>query len=271
MRPRHNKDFASNKNWLPIFLLGILCGTILLSLLLFFIRLAPEDIYRLKISATDLSTLLAGFGGAIIGGVVSWALAWQASHEARWRDFEQRTAVEASAAKSLLFKLIDITNGTDGISRHIAEAETLRQGEDPLWQHVQAMAGRPNSTPVLDTLEYLPFLNAKYSHLINRATLASQRYAALDGALRLYSERRVELQDILAGYTTLNPIDGQMVTNIPVELRGTVSVRANELESLIQQLKQMSEVNLADDKALCAEVAGAIEEMFAISVGVEFS
>ncbi len=123
---------------------------------------------------------------------------------------------------------------------------------------------------MIESSDFGVFLDRDNSHLVNRAILAANRYDSLDTSLKAYVSRRVDLQDILAHYSKIEPGTGRRVTLIPPDKMGFVEVRTDELEGLILQIEHYSKEQIEEVRSLCREIAAAITKKFGTPIDITF-
>lgn len=211
---------------------------------------------KLTFTSADLATLAAGFGGAVLGGGISWLLARQTGKETRKRDEEARNEHAKASLLQTILKVMQVSNGIYTIHRNIEESveNAPDQGREAaaLWTLVQPVAGR-TETPKFDSSDFVPFAVSGRSDLINRIIVASNRYDAIESGFREYNERRLSFQDLAAPYTTLDP-SGQHVTVFPEEVATQARMRAYELEQLITQIRDFVNRDLDEIKSVCSDI-----------------
>lgn len=239
-----------------IFLAGILTGVIFFASALIVMEVEQKVFSTLTFTSADLATMIAGFGGAILGGGISWLLARQTATETRKRDEEARNAHDKASLLQTILKVMQVSNGLYTIHRNIeGSVEGAKErgiGDVPLWTLVHPVAGS-TETPKFDASDFVPFAVSARADLINRIIMISNRYDATESGFREYSERRLSFQDLAGPYTTMSP-SGQQVTAFPEDVAPQAQMRAYELEQLITQVREFVDKDLEESKSLCADI-----------------
>lgn len=195
---------------------------------------------------SDFSTLLAGFGGVLLGGLISFALARKTADEAAAAADADRIAKEKALALSLFLKVQIITNGLDTQTRYIWDALNKRNDQrrlrEPLWQFIQPQVGLDVETPMFQAEEFVPLLQGKNTDLINDCQLLSLRYNVIEQSFKAYTEKREKIQDLLRPFSKVGP-DGQILSEIPPIKKDHIAILIAEIENLITSLSR----TLAED------------------------
>lgn len=245
-----------NRDIFAFFLTGIIAGIIFIAAILTAMEMETKVFSTMTFTTTDLATLIAGFGGTILGGGISWLLARQTASDTRKRDEEARNAQDKASLLQTILKVMQVSNGLYTIHRNIeGSAESANEqgiGDPELWTLVRPVAGR-TETPKFDASDFVPFAVSSRPDLINRIIMISNRYDAIESALRVYSERRLSFQDLAGQYTTLSP-SGMHVTVFPADIAPQAGMRAFELEQLIKEIRENVNSDLEVGKSLCADV-----------------
>lgn len=230
----------------PIFLLGMISGVIGFVSLVIVTRDTQMSATLGQMGPGDFSTLLAGFGGAIFGGIVSFALARKTAAEAAAAAEADRVAKEKALALSLFLKVQLITNGLNTQTLYIWDAlnranDHGRLGE-PLWQFIQPQVGLDVETPMFQAEEFIPLLQGKRTELINDCQLLSLRYNVIEQSFKTYNQKREKIQDLIRPFSEVGP-DGQILSKIPPIKKDSLAILIAEIETLITSLRK----TLAED------------------------
>lgn len=251
----------------PIFLLGALSGIALFVGLLFCMRATPKSVASsLSFNSTDFATLLAGFGGAIIGGVVSWMLAIQGSKETLRRDAEQRTASDKTLVLGVVLKVQLIANAYYTQRKYLWDALTLANAQKrldrPLWELVKPQIGYSHPRPRFEAPEFVPFVVFGRADIIDRCTQLSLRYDVLEASFETYSEKRGRLQELLAPFSDAADESGIATTVVPEGEHARVRIMINELEDLLLQIRNSVREDFVEATALCKELMLVSRDMY---------
>ncbi|KAB2753137.1 hypothetical protein [Brucella anthropi] len=243
-------------NEFPVFLIGmpVGAGVVIATALIYrgtngFDQLSPNVIN--SISAAGAAIL-----GAIVGGFISWLVARQTASEAR-RDAAQKEATELKAALlRVQLKVIQITNGlhTNRVMFRDARQKAADAGESsaPLWTLVQQTAG-PTNVPRFEIDEFVPLVHDDGTNLIHRLNLLEDRYRATSDGLVAYSNLRAAFQEKFAQYTVKRSKNTH-ITAIPRQKMQEATLRMQELDSLINQIEEYTNVDFEEAKRLVQEV-----------------
>lgn len=198
-----------------------------------------------KFSATsDHATLLAGFGGAVLGSgmsaVVSFILAKQTSAETLRRDNEARRAEQKSYVLRLMVKasivLSDVIAIQKTIDQSLSNANDRKLTGEPLWKRVLPMVGS-HQTFDIDPAELSPIIAAKDNELMQASVTLFMQHRNLLEAIKAYAQKRDKVKDVVTnhfeenqGVITSALTQAQMSALLPLEV---------ELESIITQIRAM--------------------------------
>lgn len=198
-----------------------------------------------KFSATsDHATLLAGFGGAVLGSgmsaVVSFILAKQTSAETLRRDSEVRRAEQKSYVLRLMVKssmvLSDVVAIQKTIDQSLSNANDRNLTGEPLWKRVLPMIGS-HQTFDIDPAELSPLIAAKDNDLMQASVTLFMQHHNLIEAIKVYAEKRDKVKNIVTthfeedrGVITSGLTQAQASALLPLEV---------ELESIITQIRSM--------------------------------
>ncbi|WP_140749084.1 hypothetical protein [Mesorhizobium sp. B4-1-3] len=198
-----------------------------------------------KFSATsDHATLLAGFGGAVLGSclsaVVSFILAKQASGETLSRDKEARRAEQKAYVLRLTVKasvvLSDVVAIQKTIDQSLSEANDRKLTGQPLWQRVLPIVGSYQTFDI-DPSELSPLIAAKDNDLMQASVTLFMQHRNLVEAVKLYGEKRDKVKAIVM--THFNEAEGVITSGLTQDQMSALLPVGVELESIIKQIRAM--------------------------------
>ncbi|TPM34457.1 hypothetical protein [Mesorhizobium sp. B2-3-5] len=195
-------------------------------------------------SIAEYATLLAGFGGAVLGSVISafvaFLLAKQTSRETLERDEHARVAEQQSYALRLMVKSSLILSDVVALKKLIDES--LSNANDrgltglPLWKRVLPIVGSYQLYDV-DAAELSPLIAAKDSDLMQTAVTLFMQHRNLVEVVRLYSEKRDGVKDIIKNHLAVE--EGVITSGLTKEEHSRMVPLEIELESLIKSIRVM--------------------------------
>lgn len=250
---------------LPLFLLGILSGVIGVVSYLFYKNLKPADLAT-GINPTDFATLLAGFGGAVLGGFVSWLLARQTSAETLARDDAIRIADQKTLAISVLLKAQEIANGYAAQRAYISGALSAADLQEPphesMWNLVRPQIDSNLPTPTFLASEFMPLVLAGRTELINDCQSISMKFNILKASFEIYTQKREELQNVIAPYVFKSSPGGPITAAIPDDKAEVIGILSTEADALIKQIYKNILEDLPKALALCDNLTLTYEKYF---------
>lgn len=212
---------------------------------------------EMMFTSADFATLVSGFGGAILGSIISWFIAKQSANENRRRDIETRNLQEKTILLQVIIKLMQIMSALYTIHKNIEDAikkaEKDKFAAPELWMIVQPVAGKPKSIR-FDAVEFVPFAMSNGAEFVNRILLLSARNEAIEEAFMEYSMLHRKFQEFAAPYTHIPPGGGPHSTLFPPEVAPVAKLKAFELNQLINQIREFVEIELKEAKDLCEGV-----------------
>lgn len=234
---------------------GIVGGAILLIFIFAFSLIKPDDLPALTITSTESATLIAGLGGASLGGLISWLLAKQTANEARKTAYDKETDQIKAGLWQLQIKMLNMTNGYYTMFNAINKAaELAKKDGGPIWRFLQHTSG-PYHQVTLETHDYIPLIYDDGANLVTDLAMLSERYhAAVDG-YKDYCRLRAEFQEFSIPYTvfTADESHPEKLTHrsvYPPELGCIATLKMQELEGLIQNIKEYLEIDLPEAKLI---------------------
>jgi hypothetical protein len=210
-------------------------------------------------ASPSFATLLAGLGGATLGGVISYFIARQTAKETAERDEDARMSIEKAQALSGLVNTMQLSNRLFTLNHRLKEAANPPDGAQP-WQILQASAGQSNKAPDYVAAEFIPFINAGHADFVHRALLLADRVDAIEAAYQTYSEHRLRHEQFMLPFSHFQ--NGAMVTAIPPQNRSEFDYRANLLNKLIAEMADYCERDFADATGLIREMNKAFLDYF---------
>lgn len=222
--------------------------------------------FEFTLRPEDKATLLAGLGGTILGGLISWAIARQTAAEARATARENHRQSEKSNALKAVIKVAQLANNIytihRAIERPIAEARATGDYRIAIWPFL-----RP-STHVHSEINFavddlMSFTFAGKSNIIQEMIMLSSRHNTLSEAYSTYCRKREEFQQFSEPFSRYDHATGQHET----VLRGEASIRAEmkifELDSLSKELRASATEYNEHAKATCALVDKFAQKRYA--------
>ncbi|MBZ9603947.1 hypothetical protein [Phyllobacterium chamaecytisi] len=220
----------------------------------------------IEVPSSDTATLVAGFGGVLLGGVISWLLGINVQRHARALAAAERTELEKTTTIRTMLKLQEITNGyyTNLLYIHnsLRQANADQELHHPLWQLVKPAIGGPSVHPKFESKDFEMFIRAGRADLIDRATMLSLRYESTALSFQFYNDRRSALQDVLAPHSVVDPSTGMATTVILPELRALFGIKSKELEDLIRECYRLVRIDFRDAVSLCNDINTAAKTYF---------
>lgn len=210
------------------------------------------------ISSPNFATLLAGLGGASLGAVISFVIARQGSKLTLERDTQARVAEERSRALAVLLVTMQLSNRLYTLSLKLKGAVSDNQGE--AWQKLQ---GAPDETirPLnYDAKDLAPFIHAERGALIHRVFLLADRTRSLESSWNVYGRLRLKFEEFMLPFS--RHVQGALVTNIPREHETHARYQMDQLNSLVDQMREYCERDLVDAKEIVEKLNAAFKERF---------
>jgi hypothetical protein len=208
------------------------------------------------------STLIAGFGGAAIGGLISYALALLASRETLKRDAEERTAQEHSSAIRIVVTAIQLLNRAANIHAMVAErAGVAPMADSRLFEKVPGFVGFNKEPPTFETAAFVPFINNGQGRLLQLCSVLKDRVSILDQALSNYTRLREEWDSFAASHAQLQP-DGNFSTTFIGNFAIEANARAYKMNDLLRGILQNGPVAVSQGKATVAELHRSYRDYF---------
>lgn len=163
-----------------------------------------------NVVSDDTTALLAGFGGALLGSVVSAFFSWLLHNASVKREIEnenrQRVSNERAVALSALVRLQSLINLVIDLRNRIvdclAEAEAAGHGDFQAWQKVVPIAGLPQVAAPFDVTEISLLLAAKHPETANELIRFHSRVESVVEAMRTYNILRSKLKDLMPANVT---------------------------------------------------------------------
>lgn len=218
-----------------------------------------------EIKVSDISTLVAGVVGAVIGGAISWVQSRQTSKQTLQRDNESRMAIIENNALSTLLKVQRIANSYHTHKMYFwsqlrAANASVTIGPE-LWQIMKAQVAGSETGINFSAEELVPLQLAGKTDLINECGLLAERLQVVERGMIEYTSLRREIEALLIDHSRRLP-DGRVLTEVPKELRQKVSLKSDTLEQFIRQLYADITTDDLKAKALCSGVSQAFVAHF---------
>ncbi|BAV45733.1 hypothetical protein MesoLj113a_41810 [Mesorhizobium sp. 113-1-2] len=221
-----------------------------------------------KFAATsDHATLLAGFGGAVIGSVlsalVSFILAKQASAETLLRDFEARLAEQKSYVLRLMVKasvvLSDLVAIRKAIDESLSNANDRNLTAEPLWKRVLPIVGSYQTFDI-DAAELSPLIAAKDNALMQASVTLFMQHRNLIEAVRVYADLRGRVKEIVVHH--FGSSEGVLTSGLTQEQMSKLMPLEIELESLIKTIRAMLTDLIPLAEKVTFEIGPAMQKFF---------
>jgi hypothetical protein len=211
------------------------------------------------VTSPNFATLLAGLGGAALGGLISFATSRQTARETARRDEETRLSTEKAQALSGLVNTMQLANRLFTLNNQLVKATQPPEGLQP-WQMLQASAGQGNRAPDYIADDFIPFINAGHADFVHRALLLADRVDSLEDAYQTYNTQRLQHEQFMLPFSQF--IEGAMVTAVPPDRRTEFAYRTNMLNKLIVEMADYCARDLADARTLITDMNKAFLEYF---------
>lgn len=195
-------------------------------------------------STPEYATLLSGFGGAVLGSVISawvaFVLAKQTIADARERDVQAALAEQKSYVLRLMVKaslvLSDVTAIKNSIDGSLSEANARNLTALPTWRRVLPIVGA-SQTFDIDPSELSPIMAAKDNDLMQSTVTLFLQHRHLVEAVKAYSELRNKVKHVVTGH--LRQEDGVVITGLTPQQVAELMPYEVELDSLIKGIRGM--------------------------------
>lgn len=251
VHPSHRREGAMSQpeHSSMIFCLGVLGGT--MGTIYAVAAAGPSNSSIL--SSTDAATLLSGFGGAVIGGGISWLLARQTAREAQEKHERQRRDDEFAVATAASLKLVSITNGLYTLSNNFKRDLAARPGLKP-HEAIRPIAGMIKHTGPFLASDFPSLFKAGRGDLANRALQLEPRYRAIMAAIERYNEHHLALQGMWAPYRGTGPERGKAMRITGSEMQlSPIVLKMDVLDEMVTNIIDHVDADFAEAKALCDE------------------
>lgn len=228
-------------------------------------RFVVESVGTDGIKVSDISTLVAGIVGAVIGGAISWVQSRQTSKQTLQRDDESRRAIVENNALSTLLKVQRIANSYHTHKMYFwsqlrAANASVTIGPE-LWQIMKSQVAGSETGINFSAEELVPLQLAGKTDLINECGLLAERLQVVERGMIEYTRLRREIEALLIDHSRRLP-DGRVLTEVPKELWEKVSLKSDTLEQFIRQLYADITTDDLKAKALCSGVSQAFMAHF---------
>jgi hypothetical protein len=235
----------------PLLLAGAIGGVVFFSFALVGFDITHAE--GVAVNSADLSTLTAGFGGAVLGGFISWLLARQSSREVAKKDAEARVTEEKAIVLRTLLKMIQISNYLHTL--HVFFEKSINQSNAiKLWMRIIPQTQNEADLPQFEANDFVPFIEMGQAEIVNRSMLLSSRANSLSAGFNQYVELRLAWQEWSARYTEGNP-DGTMSSAFSGRQQNVAQSKAIVMESLVQSIWKHLQVDRNDANALCRDIS----------------
>ena len=242
---------------------GFAAGTFLTGLALSAMKTSPITIF---VPPGDIPTLIAGFGGAVLGAVIGAAVQYVTSSQQRDDVRSERLSEERerdlAAAFSCFIKASKIANETASVqmamTEVIQEVDASGGARLPLWVKIKPLIGLPPRA-VQFAIEDLAFLfKIRLSDCANTAEFLNTRYRVLLDALHQYNAFRAAITEELTPNDD-GDFDPETLTS---EQRRRLLPKFYDLQMMVEaNLERVGPLS-EDAKALVHELWPKFREVF---------
>lgn len=222
------------------------------------------------LSVTEWTTLISGFGGALLGAAIgaaaSYVTARHAAKETRLRDEAAQEDMERSAALRMMVKASNLANSIETMIGHVmkgVERDYHRaMPVERLWTYVQPTTMATRTPLEFEAADFVFLLKGNHGELINRSLMLATRVAALEAGFDAYSTLRTAMQSFLEDYTRFDSQLGASVTEVPKSMSNKVHLRSLEMDNLIKDILRNAYEYKEDAEKVCQELNKAATEVF---------
>jgi hypothetical protein len=218
----------------------------------------------------DKATLIAAVGGAILGGLISWAIARQTASDARTAAKETHLQNEKSKALKAVIKIAQLSNSIYTIHRNIEDSiQSARDEGDyriAIWPLMRPSA-HIHVEASFDADDLTPFTFAGKSNIIQEIIMLCSRHNSLSQAFSIYSQKRSEFQEFAEPYSRLDHMSGQHTTIFEGEAAIRAAVKTFELDSLSRDIRRSASEYNEHAKSTCTLVDSYTQKRYGGSGG----
>lgn len=203
--------------------------------------------------------------GAIIGALVSYLLQRNSFREAREQKEKDRLEERKATAYALFFKMIKIASGFHNLTTHFSGSivKARKAGHELApWQIVLPMAN--SFDPIKYTAEEMALLLSLNVNLFNQACELDDFHNAAIKAAAFYGEKRPKLTDKL----TPEMSGGIGSMRMSAEQLREIEPQAYELNSLIEQISAMTEVDAKSSSNCLFKLSELLQQEFKMPVSI---
>ena len=211
------------------------------------------------LSSPNFATLLAGLGGATIGSIISYLTARQSSKLTLDRDARARFAEERSQALSVMVTTMQLANRLHTLNLKLKDAVKGEDGD--AWQKLQAAPDESIVPLTFDPKDLVPFVDQKSGELIHRLFLLADRTRSIESSFNVYGRLRLEFEDYILPFSKHLPGDA-LLTSFPDDQLTVARYRINQLNGLIDQMRDYCARDLDDAKSIIDELNAAYRDRF---------
>lgn len=212
------------------------------------------------LSSSAGSTLLAGFGGAVVGGVVSYLLARQSSRETLRRDQDARLDLEHAAALRAMVTAMNLANRVYTLNGVLSEA-TGKAGADGPWTTLKPVPKQRHAAPRFEATDFVPFIKSGAADLVHRCSLLADRVDSLESSFEAYSTTRLEVEEMAAKSTTFDAA-GMGNTVFSGEEAAIVRFKGRNMNLIIAEMADFAARDQADAIKIVDDMNAAFQRYF---------
>ncbi|WMT90135.1 hypothetical protein [Pelagibacterium sp. H642] len=211
-----------------------------------------------QLDASSTATLVAGLGGAAVGGLVSLGLTLISNYVTLRRDREARIENEQALALELISTQLQLSGRCYTIFKAVDSA--IRAAPDNPWTALRPTPRGSSPSLRFRSDSFIPFINAGAAELMNDCLLYADRVDALEAMFNSYSDQRLEMQSMAEANTVIGE-DVQGETVFEGAAARVAEFRSKLMNDLI---KQMHEVGAAwtEEGAKIAEKVNRVQRQY---------
>ncbi|RWY91846.1 hypothetical protein EHI44_02075 [Rhizobium leguminosarum] len=241
-----------------LFCLGVLAGVICA---VYGMAAANGQSGASVLSSADAATLISGFGGAALGGGVSWFLGRQAAHEAASRDQQQHKRDQRAQGIQLFLKFSMIASDLAGtkvsINQSLERANALGLTSQALWQRIVPIVGSLDHVTIEPT-DMTPLIDAREYDLVAQIIEVAMQHKMISQSLEKYTELHAAAEAILGPAQEYG--EGGLYTGLTQDGIDRLRPVATKLEALINQIRLRLEILIPQANNAMAAIGPAMQK-----------
>ncbi|MGW9230548.1 hypothetical protein ACWGPT_06690 [Pseudorhizobium sp. NPDC055634] len=216
----------------------------------------------LKVLGTEFWSAIAG---AIVGGVIAFAMQRSSMNAARRFRDEDRLRDDQALAYSLLFKAMAIDGNLSSFRSHVVEAEQLSsQRKAPISAVMFALANPPTAVEFAPP-EMAMLLKLKDDDLFNDVMNLDRIHNSVLPVWTLYAGERNSMSVLMEG-AKFNSEEGS--TEFAFEKDGDLARKIYEVDQIAQQLVHRAKVDAEQSSQIVPRLAKHLNERLGLGIGL---